>query len=223
MAVGTAAQALTDEEVVDRVLHGETALFEILVRRHNTRVYRAVRAVLGDEREVEDAMQQAYLDAYAHLAQFAGRARFSTWLTRIAVNEAIGRARRQGVRMETGFPDEDGREDADRRFAAADPSPEHRAFSFELRALLETAIDTLAPGYREVFMLREVEGMSTAEVAEALGLTDEAVKTRLHRARGLLKDDLFSRTGTAAADAFQFHAPRCDRVVEGVMGELAGR
>lgn len=221
MAVGTAAQALTDEEVVDRVLHGETALFEMLVRRHNTRVYRVVRAVLGDEREVEDAMQQAYLDAYAHLGQFAGRARFSTWLTRIAANEAIGRLRRRGTRMETSFLGDDGRGDEDGRFASDGPSPEHRAFSSELRELLEDAIDALAPGYREVFVLREVEGLSTAEVAEALDLSEEAVKTRLHRARALMKDDLFSRTGAAAADAFQFHASRCDRVVEGVMKGLA--
>ncbi len=190
------------------------------MRRHNSRLYRTVRAVLRDEQEAEDAMQQAYLDAYTHLGQFAGRARFSTWLTRIAVNEAIGRARRQGVRMETSIQDDEGREDGDRRFAAADPSPEHRAFSSELRALLEDAIDTLAPGYREVFMLREVEGMSTTEVAEVLEISDEAVKTRLHRARALLRDDLFSRTGVAVAEAFQFHAPRCDRVVGAVLARI---
>jgi RNA polymerase sigma-70 factor (ECF subfamily) len=122
--------------------------------------------------------------------------------------------------METDFARDDGREDEDVRLAAADPSPEHRAFSAELRSLLEQAIDALPPGYREVFVLREVQGLSTAEVAETLELTDEAVKTRLHRARGLLKDQLFEKTGAAAADAFQFHAPRCDSVVAAVMDAI---
>lgn len=220
MTVAAGADALTDEQVVGRVLGGETALFELLMRRHNPRIYRTVRAVLGEENDVEDTMQQAYVNAYTHLAQFAGRARFSTWLTRIAVHEAIGRARRRGTRMETEFDHDEGREDEDARLAAADPSPEHRAFSAELRSLLEQAIDALPPGYREVFMLREVEGLSTTETAGSLDLTDEAVKTRLHRARALLKDALLARTGAAAADAFQFHATRCDRVVERVMDEL---
>ncbi len=220
MPVAAGADALTDEQVVGRVLGGETALFELLMRRHNPRIYRTVRAVLGEENDVEDAMQQAYVNAYTHLAQFAGRARFSTWLTRIAVHEAIGRARRRGTRMEAEFDHDEGREDEDIRLAAADPSPEQRAFSSELRSLLEQAIDALPASYREVFVLREVEGLSTTETAGSLDLTDEAVKTRLHRARALLKDTLLARTGAAAADAFQFHAVRCDRVVGKVMERL---
>lgn len=223
MPVAARQEALSDEQVVERVLGGEVAMFELLMRRHNPRVYRTVRAILGEEAEVEDAMQQAYVSAYTHLGQFAGRARFSTWLTRIAVHEAIGRARRRGTRMETNFARDDGREDEDARLAASDPSPEHRAFSAELRSLLEHAIDALPPGYREVFVLREVEGLSTSEAAESLELTDEAVKTRLHRARALLKDELLAKTGGVAAEAFQFHAPRCDRVVGAVMGELGAR
>ena len=220
MPVGTRPEPMTDEQVVERVLGGETALFELLMRRHNTRVYRAVRGVLGSEEDVEDAMQQAYVNAYTHLGQFAGRARFSTWLTRIALHEAIARARRRGTRMESGLAGEEGREDEDVRLAAADPSPEHKAFSAELRTLLEEAIDALPPGYREVFMLREVEGLSTSEAADSLELTDEAVKTRLHRARALLKERLLARTGAEAADAFQFHAVRCDSVVSGVLERI---
>lgn len=214
-----AFETMSDERVVDRVLGGETALFEILMRRHNTRLYRAARAILRDEADIEDVMQQAYLNAYTHLDQFAGRARFSTWLTRIAVHQAIARTRRRGTSMETDM-DENGGEDRQAFLAAGDPSPEHRAFSGELRTLLENAIDALPGGYREVFMLREVEGLSTSEVAESLDLTGEAVKTRLHRARALLRDDLFARTGAVAADAFQFHASRCDRVVRAVMERI---
>lgn len=222
MLVGAGAETLTDEQVVARVVAGEVGLFEMLMRRHNVRVYRAVRSVLRDEQEAEDAMQQAYINAYTHLAQFAGRARFSTWLTRIAVHEAIARARRQGTRMETSFATDEEPEDRDVRLASPEPTPEQRAFASELRSLLEGAIDALQPGYREVFMLREVEGLSTAEVAESLDLTEEAVKTRLHRARAMLQQDLLARAGAATGNAFQFHASRCDRVVKSVMDRLLG-
>jgi len=225
-----AFEALTDEQVVARVLAGETALFEVLMRRHNARLYRAIRSVLRGEMDVEDVMQQAYVNAYTHLDQFAGRARFSTWLTRVAIHEALGRLRRPNAECtmhNAEWPDDrhgGGRgspQGAD-AIPSADPTPEHRAFSAELRSLLEEAIDTLPDGQREVFMLREVEGMSTAETAEALDLGEEAVKTRLHRARGVLRDHLYARTGAAAAEAFQFHAPRCDRVVEGVFRRMGG-
>jgi RNA polymerase sigma-70 factor (ECF subfamily) len=222
MSQVAALAALTDEQVVGRVLVGETALFEVLMRRHNARVYRAVRAFLRDEADVEDAMQQAYVNAYVHLNQFEGRAKFSTWLTRIAVNEAHGRLRRRAAVMEDALDEGQGREDREEKMASDEPTPEHRAFSGELRGLLERAIDTLPQGYREVFMLREVEGLTTAEVCEALELGEEAVKTRLRRARGLLRDHLYARTGAAAAEAFQFHAVRCDRVVAGVLGQLGG-
>ncbi|HSK08802.1 MAG TPA: RNA polymerase sigma factor [Vicinamibacterales bacterium] len=220
--VATAFEMLTDEQVVERVLLGEKALFEVLMRRYNGRIYRAVRSIVRDESEVEDAMQQAYVSAYLHLAQFEGRSRFSTWLTRIAVHEALGRARRRGTRREVEMPieDDEGRGDRDRATAALDPTPEHRAFSSELRTLLEDGIDALPVGYREVFMLREVEGLSTADAAESLSLSEEAVKTRLHRARSLMRDHLYARTGGAAAAAFQFHALRCDRVVAEVFKRI---
>lgn len=217
---GVAVDRLSDEEVVRRVREGEPALFEILMRRHNQRVYRAVRSITGGEEDVEDTMQQAYLNAYLHLDQFAGRARFSTWLTRIAVNEAMSRARRRRMAMETSIPSEPGGEDRVAVLEGGGPTPEHRAFATELRAMLEAAIDRLPQGYREVFVLREVEGLSTAETAECLDLTEEAVKTRLHRARGLLRDYFYERTGASAASAFQFGFDRCDRLVRAVMDRL---
>jgi len=205
-----------DELIVQRVLAGETPLFEVLMRRHNERVYRAARAILRDEREAEDVMQEAYVNAYTHLRQFDARAKFSTWLTKIAVNEALARAKRRGrydlldeASLETVMPTDTA------------PDPERQAFGRELGALIESAIDGLGDGYREVFMLRQVEGMSTAETADVLGISEDVVKTRFSRARRALQDDLLARTGEAASSAFTFGQSRCDRVVNAVLAHLS--
>lgn len=206
-----------DAELVRRVVDGETALFELLMRRHNQRVYRAIRGVLGDDAEVEDAMQQAYLSAYQHLDRFAGGSAFSTWLTRIAINEALMRVRRARtfVVLEGGGPQE-----LPLQQPSSDPSPEELAVRGELRGVLEHAIDGLPELYRSVLVLREVEGLSTAAAAEALETSEEVVKTRLHRARGLLRDRLASLAAPQLGSLFEFHAPRCDRVVAAVMAQL---
>ncbi len=210
--------ALSDEEVVARVLQGQTPLFEVLMRRHNERVYRAARAILRDDREAEDVMQQAYVNAYAHLRQFDGRAKFSTWLTKIAVYEAIARARKRG-RYEPLDEAPGGLE----RFMPTSPAPdpEHQAFARELSAMLESAVDGLADGYREVFMLREVEGLSTAETAAVLDLGEDVVKTRLSRAKAKLRRDLLDRAGAGVASAFTFGQARCDRVVAAVFARIS--
>src|SRR5882672_1922599 len=201
--------ALSDEQVVALVLEGQTALFEVLMRRHNERIYRAARAIVRDEREAEDVMQQAYVNAYAHLRQFDGRAQFSTWLTRIAVNEAIARAKRRGRYQSL---DEEAPGAAEFSMPTPDQhDPERQAFTRELSTLLEAAVDTLPDGHREVFVLRDVEGLSTAETAESLGVSADVVKTRLSRARALLRRQLFERAGMAASNAFTFQRPRCDR------------
>lgn len=207
--------ALTDEEVVSRVLAGDTPLFEVLMRRHNERVYRAARAILRDDREAEDVMQDAYVKAYVHLAQFDGRAKFSTWLTKIAVYEALLRAKRL-ARYE---PLDDRAEDTLRQTTPA-PDPERQAFGGELRTLIEAAIDTLGDGYREVFMLRQVEGLSTAETADVLGVSEDVVKTRLTRARHAIQQDLLERTGAATVQAFTFGQGRCDAVVAAVLARI---
>lgn len=209
----------TDEDVIRQVLQGHTAMFELLMRRYNERVYRAARAIVRDEQEAEDVMQQAYVNAFQHLAQFAGAARFSTWLTRIAINESLARVRRRG-RYET-FDDE--RSNVEPFMSRNVPEdPERQAFRGELRSLLEWAIDTLPDGMREVFVLRDVEGMSTSEVAESLDVSDDVVKTRLSRGRAALRRVLMERTGATAPDAFRFYRPRCDRVVERVLARIAG-
>jgi RNA polymerase sigma-70 factor (ECF subfamily) len=185
------------------------------MRRHNERVYRAARAILRDEREAEDVMQEAYVNAYTHLRQFDARAQFSTWLTKIAVNEALLRAKRRGrydlmddASLETVMP------------KTIAPDPERQAFGRELGALIESAIDRLGDGYREVFMLRQVEGMSTAETADVLGVSEDVVKTRFSRARRALQEDLLERTGEASHTAFTFGQSRCDLVVERVLARI---
>jgi RNA polymerase sigma-70 factor, ECF subfamily len=209
----------SDDAVIQQVLGGNTALFELLMRRYNERVYRAARSIVRDEHEAEDVMQQAYVNAFTHLHQFNGAAQFSTWLTRIVVNEALARVRRQG-RYE---PVDEELSNVE-RFVSHDPSenPERQTFTRELRGLLEWAIDTLPDGLREVFVLREVEGLSTSEAAQCLGVSDDVVKTRLSRGRATLRRLLVERTGATAPEAFRFYRPRCDRVVSQVLARIAG-
>jgi RNA polymerase sigma-70 factor (ECF subfamily) len=212
--------SIPDETVVKRVLAGETALYEILMRRYNQRLYRVARSILRNDADAEDVMQDAYVRAYEHLNQFAGEAKFSTWLTKIAVYEALGRFRRQG-RTE----DLDSLLNSDRHLMAGMisgiPDPERQAYDQELRFVLEGAIDSLPEPYRLVFTLRSVEGMSVAETAGALEIGVEAVKTRLHRARSLLRKDLEERAGLLASQVFPFHLSRCNRVVESVLRRIS--
>ena len=207
---------LSDEDVVSRILEGDAPLFEVLMRRHNERLFRAARAILRDDREAEDVIQEAYVRAYAHLDQFDGRAQFSTWLTKIAVYEALARVRSRG-RYE--FMDEAPLE-ASMPIQSL-PDPERETFGRELGKLIESAVDNLGDGYREVFMLRQVEGMSTTETAEVLGVSDDVVKTRFSRARHAIQQDLLERMGPAAASAFTFGRSRCDRVVVAVLARIA--
>jgi len=212
--------SLPDSEIVKRVRAGDRALFEILMRRHNQQIYRAARAILKNETEVEDVMQQAYINAYLHLDQFEERSRFSTWLTRIAVNEAIGRRDKTKASQSMNQRLEEDRGSVVDTFTSSEPSPEHQAYARELQRVLEQAVDELPETYRAVFMLRDIEGLSTSETGEGLGLGEEAVKTRLHRARAMLRRSVASRIGAVAAGAFQFQAPRCDRVVAAVLERI---
>ncbi len=214
-------QTLSDEEVVGRVLAGETELFEILMRRYNQRLYRVARAILADDGEAEDVMQDAYVRAYAHLGQFAGQARFSTWLTRIAVHEALARARR-GRRLVQIEDLSLRKEDSMPLLSSTERGPEQRAIQRDLQALLETAIDALPESFRSVLVLREVEGLSTAETAESLGISEALVKTRLHRARAALRQNLESRTRATLAGSYSFHLSRCNRVVAAVFARIQG-
>jgi RNA polymerase sigma-70 factor (ECF subfamily) len=153
---------LGDDALIQQVLSGNTALFELLMRRYNERLYRAARSIVRDDQEAEDVIQQAYVNAFAHLRQFNGSAQFSTWLTRIAINEALARVRRQG--KYEAFDEEQPNVDPLMSSSPAE-NPERQTFAHKLGELLEWAIDRLPNGTREVFVLRDVEGLSTLEVA----------------------------------------------------------
>ncbi len=209
----------TDNEIVERVKAGDTALYEILMRRYNQRLYRVARAILRDDAESEDVMQDAYVRAYEHLDQFAGRAQFSTWLTRIAVHEALARLRLRTRNPQLDDTDDDG--DLGMNIAATSPSPEENASRSETSHLLEEAVLGLPEQYRIVVTMRDIEDLSTAETAAALDLTEDNVKVRLHRGRALARTWLLDHVGAAARDAFPFMGVRCDRVVAAVFAKLA--
>jgi RNA polymerase sigma-70 factor, ECF subfamily len=212
-------EPLSDEEVVRRVLEGETALFELLMRRCNQRLYRVARAILRDDSEAEDVMQDAYVRAYQHLSQFAGRAQFSTWLTRIAIHEALARAQRR-KRVDQLSGNEWGDGEGEMNIAATSLNPEEQLSVSELGRALEGAIVSIPDQYRLVLMMRDVEQLSTAETAAALELSEENVKVRLHRARAMVRKNLFARAGAEAPRAFGFMGERCDRVVARVMERI---
>lgn len=207
---------LDDEELVRRVYDGNPDSFATLMRRYNRRLYRVTRGILRDEAEAEDVVQQAYVSAYEHLDQFSFAAKFSTWLTKIALHEALARKRKRGRLEEMEMED-------DTQIAMQDISqnPEDAASTQEVRLLVERAIDTLPDAYRSVVMLRDIEGLSTADAAECLELTEETVRVRLHRARGMIRDDLYSRA--LGAEAFGFAGERCDRIVARVIERLDGK
>lgn len=208
----------SDLELVDRILAGEKALFAVLVRRHNQRLYRAVRSILRADPEAEDVVQQAYVTAFHKLAQFRGEASFATWLTRIAVNEAFGRLRTTARRGELSLVG-DGPDD-EATMAKDDRTPESEVAARELGRVLERHIDALPPHYRSVFVLRDVEELDTAETAASLELSEEAVRVRLHRARRLLQESLTETLGAGAGQAYRFDGERCDRIVRGVLSRL---
>ncbi len=214
-------QALPDEEVVRRILGGETALFELIMRRYNQRLYRAARAILRDDAEAEDVMQDAYARAYEHLAQFGGRSKFGTWLTRIAIHEAFARSRQ---RLRTGQLAAndwgEGTENAEATVISNALNPEEQLSVSELGQALEGAILSIPEQYRLVLMMRDVEQLNTQETAAALDLTEQNVKVRLHRARAMVRANLFAQAGASAPTAFGFMGQRCDRLVARVMERI---
>jgi RNA polymerase sigma-70 factor, ECF subfamily len=211
-------QPLTDSEVVERVRGGERGLYELLMRRHNQRLYRVARSVVRDDAEAEDVLQDTWVRAYEHLDQFEGRASFATWVTRIAFYEALARSRKS--KRWTPVEDENGQIVPAVERERQVETPEAEAMRGELGEILQSAVDELPEGYRTVFVLRAVEQLSTVDTAESLGLSEEAVKTRLHRARSLLRRGVEERMGPALAGAYAFMGVRCDRTVARVLQRL---
>jgi RNA polymerase sigma factor (sigma-70 family) len=209
--------SLSDDAIVARVRGGEVALFELLMRRHSARLYRATCAILHDPNEAEDVMQEAYVRAYEHLHEFEGRARFSTWLTRIAIHEALAR-----LRSRNRFEPLDADANDPAASAHPDSSPEQHASDIEMNALLQDALGKLPADFRSVFVLRAGHGMSVAEAAECLGIAEGTVKTRLHRAR-LRLQELLESIEPALPSIYEFNVTRCDRVVGAVLRRIPYR
>jgi RNA polymerase sigma-70 factor, ECF subfamily len=196
---------LTDIELIARIAAGAGAEFEQLVRRHNQRLFRATRAVLRNDSDAEDALQQAWLEIYRHLNSFRGDAAFTTWATRIAVNTAIRQGRKRPVLADTD--------------SATGASPDVAFERAELGRMLERCLAQLPQGNREVMVLRDVLELDTAETAACLGLTEEAVRVRLHRARGAVAAAFAELT---LDHVYEFDGARCDRVTAHVMAQICG-
>jgi RNA polymerase sigma-70 factor (ECF subfamily) len=222
--VPAGAPGLADHDLVERVRAGDAAAFELIMRRHNRRLFRLARSVLRNGAEAEDVVQETYVRAFAKLDDFIGPDGFPAWLARIAYNEALGRVRgwNRVVSLHDYVSDADGDGDVRRieTMTSCHPDPERLSASGELRRLLEDAIDALPDDFRAVFVLRAVEGMSIAETAEALSIRPETVKTRFHRARHRLQATLGARFETLMPAAFEFGGARCDRIVAAVLARL---
>lgn len=224
LPVPEGATGPSDYDLVERVRAGDAAAFELIMRRHNRRLFRLARSVLRNGAEAEDVVQETYVRAFARLPDFNGPDGFSAWLARIACNEALGRVR-SGKRVVSlhdyaGDRDGDGEIRHVEAMTSSHPDPERLTGNGELRRLLEDAIDALPDDFRTVFVLRAVEGMSVAETAEALSIPPETVKTRFHRARRRLQETLGARFDALMPAAFEFGGAHCDRIVAAVLARL---
>jgi RNA polymerase sigma-70 factor (ECF subfamily) len=213
-----------DPELVARARQRDGAAFRLIMQQNNRRLFRVARSVLGDDAEAEDVVQDTYLRAFTHLDGFRGEAQLSTWLTRIAVNEALGRLRQRRPVVDLKSIDAIDEQGEARVIvlpsARQDHDPEAAAARAEIRRLLEQAVDRLPPPFRIVFVLRDIEEMSVDETASHLGLRPETVKTRLHRARRLLRRSLDRTLSTTLADTFPFGGARCARIADAVLERL---
>jgi RNA polymerase sigma-70 factor, ECF subfamily len=215
---------LGDADLARLARQGEAGAFRTIMRRYNRRLYRAARGVLRDDSEAEDAVQEAYLRAFTGISEFRGEASLSTWLTRITLNEALGRLRRRRPSVDLESLDAARSRSAAQvipfPLATADTDPERTAARRQIRQLLEQAIDGLPEAFRLVFVLRDLEEMSVEDTAAHLGLRPETVKTRLFRARRLLRRALSEQLASAVTDAFPFAGARCARITDEVLRRL---
>jgi RNA polymerase sigma-70 factor (ECF subfamily) len=215
-AAATLARELSDGEIVERIVGGERELFATLMRRYNQQLFRLVRAIVRPDAEAEDALQDAYLNAFTRLGSFEGRASFATWISRIAIRAAVARRERAQRAADLG-------EETPLRVAAEEstqPEPGEALSSSEVRLTVEHAIDALPEHHRTVVVLRLVEGLSTTETAERLEVTEEVVRIRLLRARERLQRTLMARLEAELPRAFSFDGQRCDRLVAAVVQRL---
>ena len=218
-------QQSDDAALLERTAARETGAFERLMRRHNSRLFRVARAILKEDAAAEDAVQEAYLEAFRHAGTFRGDAQVSTWLTRIVINQSLMRLRRQKrdrVIVPFGRQGGDGVSGAEEPADERSESPAASTLRAELRRLLERRIDELPAVFRTVFVMRDVEEMSVQETADLLGIPQATVRTRLFRARALLRQALARDLDSATVDVFAFAGERCDRIVSAVLARLPG-
>ena len=212
----------SDTDLVHDIAANDHAAFERLMRRYNSRLFRIARAILKDDAEAEDAVQDAYLEAFRHIGEFRGQSQVATWLTRIAINQALMRLRRhKRERVVVPFPGDTG--GTARQTEVIDQkaeSPAAATLRAEIRNVVETRIDELPPAFRAVFIMRDVEEMTVQETAECLGIPPATVRTRLFRARALLRDALARDVDTATLEVFGFAGERCDRIIARVFEAL---
>ena len=210
---------ISEADIVKRILAGEKELYEILIRRNNQKLYRTIRSYIQDSAELEDIMQNTYLKAFEKLYQFKHTAQFSTWLIRIGINETLARLRTSRKIISLSNPST--LIDNDRLSELSDSNqlnPEKEIIRKEVKQILEAAIDKLSPKYRTVYILREIEGLSIREVADCLDISISNVKVRLHRAKAIIKEDLYALT--LDKNVFEFGFSRCDRIVDFVMKSI---
>src|SRR3954454_17998046 len=212
-----------DAELAARAARGDHAAFEGIMRRHNRTLFRTARAILKDDGDAEDALQEAYLQAYGSMGEFRGDAKLSTWLARIVANQALQRLRKRERRAQILPLQQGGAAEFDLEATAdmkLDKGPEAATHSSELRGVLEAQIDALPDAYRAVFMLRAVEELTVEETSEILGIAPATVRSRFFRARSLLREALALKVDLACEKAFSFAGERCDRVVAFVLNHL---
>jgi RNA polymerase sigma-70 factor (ECF subfamily) len=215
---------LNDSALVERIATGDQLAFEAVMRKYNGKLYRIARAILKNDSDAEDVLQDAYLDAYRHIGEFRGGSELATWLTRIVINQALMRVRKERRRSsiipfrsalmhETDSPEAQVPDQQSE-------SPSASVIRAETRQMLERRIDELPVAFRTVFIMREVEEMSVEETARCLSITPATVRTRLFRARGLLREALARDIDSASGDVFAFGGARCDRIVSAVLARL---
>jgi RNA polymerase sigma-70 factor (ECF subfamily) len=218
----TAPAAAGDAELVKRALARDEAAVRDIIKANNRRLYRLARGILRNDAEAEDIVQETYVRAFTHLTDFRGESSLSTWLSRIAMNEALGRLRRQRPGVEISSLPQGALEAQIIQFplVSATDDPEKSMAQREIQHVVEGAIDELPEPFRLVFITRVVEGMNVEETAEILDLKPETVKTRLHRARAMLRENVEKKIGPVVMEAFPFAGRRCDRLTEAVLKRL---
>ena len=210
-----------DAELVRRALVRDPGAFRTIMQRHNRRMYRIARSVLRDSTEAEDAVQEAYVSAFTHLASYRGESSLSAWLARITMNEALGRLRGRRSTVDMAALEERPKAEIIQfPLSTQDDDPERTMAQRQILQLVEQATDDLPEDYRLVFVTRVIEGMSVEETSDVLGIKPETVKTRLHRARKLVREQLDKQIGPVLMDAFPFAGQRCDRMTNAVMKRL---